>query len=378
MQSATRNTQYAIGPYHPDIPAPLRLDIGLSPGQAGLLGAEWRIVSASVELGYNYIGIEERVALGGLDWARALQLVEELCAPCSQANVLAFVHATEAMAHLIVPPRAAYLRLVLAELERVASHLLNAAETLAALGMPERESAFRDLRERTIHAMAEWSGARLQPGLITYGGLTRNMDENGSRALTLAARHVERALRSHVNAIINSSEIARRLVGLGVISTEEAVIGGLRGPVARASGVATDVRAAFPTGAYEEEAATIVVQRGGDAFSRLVVRLLEALESFRLVEQVLDDLPPGPVKARGSAGYPMGERGGSGVGKVEGPRGEVFCWVRGAGEGPAGLHISAGSHPTLAILPGLLRGQRLDDIRLLLLSVDLCLPCAER
>ena len=209
---------------------------------------------------------------------------------------------------------------------------------------------------------------------VTYGGLTRNIDETAARALALAARHVERALRAHVNAAINSRDIAGRLAGLGAMTGEEALIAGLRGPTARASGLAVDVRASFPTGAYEDEAATIVVQRGGDAFSRLVVRLLECLESFRLVEQVLDDLPPGPVKARGSADM----RGGSGIGRAEGPRGEVFCWVQGGAEGLTGLHISAASHPTLSILPGLLVGHRLEDLKLLLLSVDLCLPCAER
>ena len=116
------------------------------------------------------------------------------------------------------------------------------------------------------------------------------------------------------------------------------------------------------------------MQRAGDAFSRLVVRLLECLESLRLVEQALDDLPPGPVRARGSAEM----RGGSGVSRVEGPRGEVFCWVRGGAEGPTGLHLSAGSFPTLGILPGLARGTNMEDLELLLLSVDLCLPCAER
>ncbi|MEO5952611.1 MAG: hypothetical protein ABIQ44_09125, partial [Chloroflexia bacterium] len=168
--------------------------------------------------------------------------------------------------------------------------------------------------------------------------------------------------------------IADRMVGLGVIKGQEAVAGCLRGPVARASGVAWDVRAAYPTGAYEDEAVTVIVQRNGDAFSRLVVRLLECLESFRVVEQALDDLPGGPVRIRGEAEL----RAGKGISRVEGPRGEIFCWVDGAPEGLRGLHLSAGSFPSLGVLPGLLKGAHLEDLRLLLLSLDLCLPCAER
>lgn len=381
MRLSTANTPHSalpiphsIGPYDPLLPVTMRMAVELLPAKANMLGWGAAIGDVEVEPGYNHVGLEERVQDGGIEWEQALKLVEGLCSGCSQANTLAFVQAAEAMGGLIVPPRAAYLRLVLAELERATSHLMNAADTLEALAMADREALLRDLRERTVHALGEWTGARVQPGLITYGGLARNIDDGTSRALTLAVRQVERPLRAQTNSLISSREIAARLAGLGAISAEEVALAGLRGPLARASGVTADLRTDFPTGAYEDEAATIVAQRAGDAFSRLTVRLLECLESFRLVEQVLDDLPAGPVRARGSIEI----RGGSGVGRVEGPRGEVFCWVRGGAEGLSGLHLSAGSQPTLGILPGLLRGQNLDDLRLLLLSLDLCLACAER
>lgn len=363
-----------IGPYDPALPEPIRLTATLLPAGGGLLGYEARIAGANVKPDYNCIGLEDRVQHQPLEWHGALQVVEELCARCSQANTLAYVQAVEAMSGLIVPPRAAYLRMVLAEMERVTSHLLNAADTLQALGMDDMGVGLRDLRERTVQAVAEWTSARVQPGLITYGGLTRNIDENASRAVSLGARSVERALRSHVTVMVNDKSIAARMVGLAVVQPEEAAAGGLRGPVARASGLTTDIRRDFPTDAYEEEGITVVVQRGGDAFSRLVVRLLECLESLRLVETALDDLPGGPVKGRGNVEL----RGGSGVGRFEGPRGEVFCWARGGPEGLSGLHLSAGSFPSLGILPGLLENQRVEDLRLILLSLDLCMACAGR
>ena len=349
----------------------LRLDLRTA-GEMLVPSAE--IESVEAEYGYNHVGLEERVADGGLDWTSALSVVESLCAPCSQANALCFAQAVEGMSHLLMPPRAAYLRLVLAEMERIISHLENAADTMEALGLPEREAALRDVRERVVNALSEWAGARQQPGLITFGGLSRNMDDAAGRSLTLAMRHVERVLRAHVVSIINNKGIADRLVGIGVIKGREAVAAGLRGPVARASGVAMDLRASFATGAYEDEAVTVIVQRNGDAFSRLVVRLLECLESFRVLEQALDDLPGGPVKTRSEPAL----RAGKGISRVEGPRGEVFCWVDGAPEGLRGLHLSAGSFPSLSILPGLLNGANLEDMRLLLLSLDLCLACAER
>lgn len=363
----------AFGPYSQSLPWPVHLNLELEPHSEMLVGSA-TIGVADVELGWNHIGLEERIADGGIEWARSLSVVEHLCVSCSQANLLCFVQAAESMSHLIVPPRAAYLRLVLAEIERIVSHLQSASALIDALGLAVRATAMREVRERLINALADWTGARQQPGLITYGGMAHNIDEAATRSLSLAARHCERALRAQVVATINSKEMAGRLTALAVIKGREAVAAGLRGPILRASGVASDVRASFPTGAYEDEAVTVIVQRNGDAFSRLVVRLLECLESFRVIEQALDDLPTGPVRARGT--HEM--RTGRGISRVEGPRGEILCWVDGAPEGLRGLHLSAGPFPTLGVLPGILHGIRLEDVPLVLLSLDLCLPCAER
>ena len=364
-----------LGPYDAVLPGPVRLRLGLRPSSAGgPLGWGAEIASATFDTGYNYIGLEERIAASPVEWDSATVLVEQLCGRCSQANTLAFVQAAEAMAGILVPTRAAYLRLVLVEMERITSHLQNAADILRVLRMPEEESALRDIRERVFHALAEWTGSRLQPGLIAYGGLSRHVDEATSKELALAARPLERALRGHVAAIINNREAATRLAGLGAIKPDVAMLAGLRGPNARGSGLAHDIRAAVPTGAYEEEGVTIVVQRGGDVYSRLVVRLLESLESFRIVEQALEDLPGGPVKGRVS----LDVRSGSGVGRVEGPRGEVFCWISGGPGGLTRLHLSTGSFPSLGFLPSLLQGGQFDDLNLLILSLDICMGCLER
>ncbi|HEY0071328.1 MAG TPA: hypothetical protein VGE04_15290 [Chloroflexia bacterium] len=367
-----------VGPYDPVLPGAMLLRLGLEPGGGNSpLGWSTRITGAELELGYNRVGLEEWAAHGGVEWGRGLEMVEGLCGSCSQANALAYAQAVEDLSGAIVPPRAAYLRLVLAEAERLTSHLLNVADTLRVLGYAEREAALRDLRERMLHALDELTGERLQHGLIVYGGVNRNLDEAACRAFTIAARNTERALRGQIRGIIQDRDIVRRLNGLGKVTAQEAAFAGLRGPIARAAGVTYDIRAHFPTGAYEDEPVTVVVQRAGDAYARLVVRLLECLESFRVMEQALDDLPPGPVKSRGSLEFGLGE-GGSGISRVEGPRGEVFCWVRGDSEGLQGLHLSSGSQAVLGVLPGLLTGAELDDLPLLLLSLDLCLPCAER
>ena len=371
---STHRVQYEVPPYSELLPGAMRLRLDLrTTGDSSPLGWGAEIASADVALGYNYVGLEEQIAATGLPWETALRLVEKLCGCCMQANTLAFVQAFESLGSVAVPPRALYLRLALVEAERIVSHLLNAACSMAALGLSDREALLRDLRERVVVAIEEWAGEH-SPNLITYGGLSRNIGEAPSKALAQAARNVEQTLRGYVTDVVNSKEIARRLVGLGRISAQEALLAGLRGPVARASGITVDIRANVPTGAYEAEGVTIISQRGGDAFSRLVVRLLECLESFRVIEQALDDMPHGPVKGRGD----LDVQNGSALGRVEGPRGEIFCWLRGGTDGLRGLHLSTGSFPSVSIIPGLLANQRFEDLRLLLLSVDLCLPSIER
>ncbi len=372
-QQPTLST-FLMPPYSEILPGPMSLSLDLRAAKENSpLGWGAEIVSANVDLGYNYVGLEEGIAASGASWDTALGLVGDLCGCCSQANTLSFVQAVESMAGIMVPTRALYMRLLLVETERIISHLLNVASVIQVLRLPDREATIRDLREQVIVAVEEWAGDR-RPLLITYGGLVRNIGGVPLKTFAAAARNIERILRTQVTDIINSQEIASRLTGLGRITPQEALVAGLRGPVARASGVTVDIRANAPTGAYETEEVTIISQRGGDAFSRLVVRLLECLESFRVVEQALDDLPTGPVKVR--EGIEM--RDGSAVGRVEGPRGEVFCWIRGGENGLDALHVSAGSFPSVSIIPGLLAGASLDDVRLLLLSVDLCLSSIER
>jgi ech hydrogenase subunit E len=370
---SAEGARVSIGPYSPILPSVMKLDLDARPS-GGWLGWSADVGDAHVGLGYNYVGLEERIGSGGVGWEESLALVEGLCGCCKEANVLAYVQAVESLGHLIVPPRAASLRLVLAETERITSHLLNCAHLLGAAGMPDAEMSLRDLREHVVYALAEWSGSRMPRGLVAFGGLTRNIDDVSTGAFSSTMRPIERALRSSVTALVNNRELAARLAGLGAVSGEEAIVAGLRGPVARGSGIAIDIRALFPTGAYEDEGVTIVTQRNGDAFSRLVVRLLECLESFRVIAQALEGMPTGSF--RGRATVEMRES--SGVGRAEGPRGEVFCWVRGGLDGPYALHLSGGSAPTAGVLSGLLRGAALDDLRVALISFDLCLPSVER
>jgi Ni,Fe-hydrogenase III large subunit len=388
-----------LGPYHPWLREPLVLRLDLH-GET--------VREAELEPGFNRRGIER--LLEQATWEGALALATRLCEGCTVANTLAFCEAVERMAGLTVPLRGQYLRLVLAELERARSHLAASAALLDAVGLPGPAAGqFRTAAGRLGAAQADWLGTRTLP--LTYGGLAGTADilDEERAALTLLLAEVKRAVAPPVQAVLRHRALARRLVGLAGVRPITAERLDLRGPVGRAADLDRDLRRDVPGAAYArlqttadaasaavEDAApapvgstrvTVVTQRGGDAYARLTVRLLESLESLRLVRLALDSLPGGPVGLAGATradelvARALAGRGGERIealGRAEGPRGEVTCVVAGSAEGTHLVHFHTGSFATLPAVGPALAGCALADLPAAYTSFDLCLACAER
>lgn len=388
-----------LGPYHPWLREPLVLRLDLH-GET--------VRGAELEPGYNRRGLER--LLEQATWEGALALATRLCEGCAVANTLAFCTAVERMASLTVPLRGQYLRLVLAELERARSHLLANAALLDAVGVPGPAAAqFRTAAAQLSAAQADWLGSRTLP--LTYGGLAATADilDDERAALTLLLAEVERVVAPQAQAVLRHGALARRLVGLAPVRPITAERLDLRGPVGRAADLDRDLRRDAPDAAYARlqtapEVApaagvdgapapvgstrvTVVSQRGGDAYARLTVRLLESLESLRLARLALDTLPGGPVGQGGAiraddlVAQALAGRDGDrseALGRAEGPRGEVTCVVAASGEGPLLVHFHTGSFATLPAVGPALTGCALTDLPAAYASFDLCLACAER
>ncbi|MBN1484849.1 MAG: hypothetical protein JXA37_09015 [Chloroflexia bacterium] len=363
--------QLALGPFHPAWPAALRLDLEVESGVV-------RTVESTI-LRPEWLRPED---WAGLSLEQGLAGVERLCAPSSWAYTLVYCQALESLAGLEVPPRARYLRVLLAELERPIRHLLVAADILELLGLHATALNLLELREAFLEARQHLVGRRFFPDLNVPGGLRRDLQDLS--AIGELVRRVKATLYRLVDQVLSQRAFATYMVGAGLLTKELAAELGLGGPLARASELVRDLRLDQPYAAYDELAVQIVTQNGGDAFSRWVVLLLETFESLRLLEEVGRSLPPGPVHRERELVLPAGKS----QSWVEAPSGPLSVrlelehkatvdsgWPQ---QGLAALGRISSSPLHLTALPRILPGQQVRQVGVIVASWGLCQPCLVR
>jgi Ni,Fe-hydrogenase III large subunit len=353
----------ALGPFHPAWRGPQRFVIQLS-GE--------RITDIEYYDGFNERGCAER--LPRLELSRALQLVTRVCGACSFAHALAFCQALEQLCTIAVSERAAMLRCCVAEFERIASHLDAAATLLGALGMELRAGELVALRSTALAAQQILSGARLAPDVCLPGGLRRDLSARGREELLVMMPKLNRALYRFADVIIDHRALLARTIEIGALPRAAAEQFGVRGPLARASGIPRDTRADHPYAAYARLEFRPITQEGGDVYARLVLLLLEAYESVKLAEQALELLPGG--EALGA--LPEVLKLGQGSGAVEGPRGLIRYTVESDGRRITGARIDAPRQLDRLLARTLLTGALIDNAVAIVASTDHCTACAER
>ncbi len=332
-----------------------------------------RVVSVAPRIGYMHRGIE-RLAQDRT-YHQDLYLVERVCGLCSQAHTLCYVQAVEDLLGLEVPPRARYLRTILAELERIQNHFM-------WLGVTAHEMGFETLfmhtwrdREVALSIVEAITGKRVNYASNTIGGVRRDLTDHTVGLLQTGLDHLEARTKYYQGVCTSERTILKRTVDVGVMGTADAVALCAVGPTARASGVQRDIRAEDPYAAYGDLPFTVVTQPGCDVASRIWVRLDELLESIAIIRAAVAQLPGGAVRVRAPRIVPAGET----VSRVEAPRGENLHYLRGdGGDTPRRLKIRA---PTLANLLALTRmfvDMNIADIPLIIAGIDPCIACAER
>lgn len=353
----------ALGPFHPAWRGPQRLVLRLSGEQ---------IADIEYHEGFNERGCADRLLR--LDLPQALHLVTRICGPCSFAHSLAFCQAIEHLCGIAVAPRAEVLRCVVAELERTASHLNAAAGMLRLLGMESRASGLASAREANLQVLQRISGARIIPDLCLPGGLRRNLPAHDREELLVALPKLNRALYRMIDSTIDHRGLLARTIEVGALPRAAAEQFGVRGPLARASGLPRDARADHPYAAYTQLAFRPITQEGGDVYARLVLLLLEAYESVKLIEQALAELPEGDCQGA----LPEELRPGIGNGTVEGPRGMIRYSVESDGQRLSRVRIDTPRQLDRLLARTLLSGALVDNAVLIIASTDPCTACAER
>jgi NADH-quinone oxidoreductase subunit D len=291
---------------------------------------------------------------------------------------LAYVSAVEKVGKVEVPKRAQYLRVLVAELQRVASHCLWLGTWCLDMGGALGGGATVFLycireRELILDLFEALTGARLLYGFHQIGGIRYDLPAGWTQTCRETVDFIERRIDEYEAMLEDNPFFLVRTQGVGVVSRELAQDVGLSGPLIRASGVGYDVRRAEPYSSYEDFDFVIPVELAGDCYARYRVRMQEFRQSIRIARQVLDGLPEGPISSRpgvksvGQVRIAKGE----GYGRVEGARGEVGCYVvADGGPKPYRMKWRGASFSNLAILPHIIPGHKVADVVAIMGSVD--------
>ncbi len=291
---------------------------------------------------------------------------------------LTYVRAAEQLGQIEVPKRAQHLRVLVAELQRIASHCLWLGTWCMDMGGALGGGAtmflycFRE-REMILDLFEALTGARLLYGFHQVGGTRYDLPEGWAEQCRRTLAHIEERLVEYEAMLEGNTIFLVRSQGVGVITRELAQELGISGPLLRGSGISHDIRRAEPYSSYEDFQFDVPVEVEGDCFARYRVRMREFRESIRIVRQGLDGLPAGPISSRpgvksvAQVKLPKGEA----YARVEGPRGEVGIYLVSDGATkPYRMKWRGASFSNLAVAGHILPGHKIADAVAILGSID--------
>jgi NADH-quinone oxidoreductase subunit D len=358
-----------IGPQHPALKEPENFTFTLD--------GEY-VVGVEARIGYMHKGVEK--LMESKNYIQNIPLVERICGICNVAHTLCYCQNLEYLYEKEIPRRAEYLRVVIEELNRIHSHLL-------WIGIAAHEVGFDTLfyyiwrdREVVMDLIELLTGNRVSTAHNTIGGVRRDIDSTSEHKLRKGLDILEDRTKYYKKVAGSERTLLGRLQNMGRLTPQEAIKLSAVGPVIRATGIKTDVRADDPYAAHDEVPFNVVTYDTCDVFGQLLVRADETLESIEMVRYCLDHMPGGSIRIRLPNTPPVGES----FSRVEAPRGEDVHYVRSNGtDKPARYKVRA---PTLGNLPALVemltsKGDymvHVADLPVVLAGIDPCMCCMDR
>ncbi len=380
-----------MGPQHPATHGVLRLVLELD-GEI--------IVKAIPHIGHLHRGVEKLAE--SKTYHQAIPLTDRLDYTNAMGNNLAYVLAVEKLLDIKVPKRAQYLRVMMAELQRIAAHLIWLGTHVLDIGATT--PIFYTFREREdiLRIFEEVAGGRLTPTYLRIGGVSKDLPEGIEEKIKAFVQAFPDHVKEYETLLTKNVIWLKRTKEVGIISKEDAINWGVTGPTLRGSGVKWDVRKAFPYSSYEEFEFDIPTGKIGDVYDRYYVRLREMEWSNSIVEQALERLPKGPIIANDPRiTLPPKDDVLQDIASLirqfkivsegfEPPKGEVYASVE-ASKGELGFYIiSDGSnHPfrvrirppsflNLSALPKMIEGSLIADVVSAIGSIDIVLGEIDR
>jgi NADH-quinone oxidoreductase subunit D len=380
-----------MGPQHPSTHGVLRLLLELD-GET--------IISCIPHIGYLHTGIEKTCE--DKTYNKVIPLTDRMDYLAPLSNNLGYVMAVEKLMGVEVPLRAQYIRVILTELSRIASHMVWLGTSGLELGaMSMFLYAFRE-REYLLDIFEMCSGQRMMTSYFRVGGLWRDVPDDFEPALRQFLSYMPDRIREYERLLKENPIWKARTVGIGVINAEQAIAWSLTGSSLRGSGVDWDLRKVAPYSCYDHFEFDVPLGTNGDVYDRYRCRMLELWESLHIVEQALDRLPGGPVRTndrkvtpppKEELAYSMeavihhfklwteGFRPPKGEVylAIESPRGEFGTYINSDGSGkPRRVHFRTPTYANLQALPVMTEGLMVSDLIAIIGSIDLVLGDVDR
>ena len=369
--NALENREYNlfIGPNHPGIEGNFALKLTLESDT---------IVKAKTEAGFLHRGfeklMEERLFM------QNIAIVCRICVPDPDPNEENYARAVEAIAGIEVPRRAQFIRVLVLELSRIASHLFTFGGHGGTIGLYTMPNWTVSDRDRILDLFEELTGARVYHIYNMPGGVRRDLPEGFKRRVLDVMDYIEGRIPEYDDLFFNNKILGIRSRGIGVLPVDKAKEWGATGPNLRAAGFAHDLRRDDPYEVYEELEFDIPTETESDAYARLMVRRRELTESIRIVRQVLDKMPEGPVWNKQPNPLKWRVPAGDAYVRSESSKGEyAYYMVSDGGTRPYRVHVRGASVTHgVHILENLLVGTRIEDASQVMFSLDACPPEVDR
>jgi Ni,Fe-hydrogenase III large subunit/Ni,Fe-hydrogenase III component G len=355
-----------VGPIHAGV---------IEPGHFRFAAVGEAILHLEARLFYTHRGIEKLAE--GKRPAHVLQIAERICGACSGAQAVAYCQAVELITGTTIPDRAAALRTIWLELERLYNHIGDLGNICAGVGFAVGAAFGARLKDDLQRLNERLVGNRFLHGACQLGGVRRDLAPEGAKDLDQILARVAREFGDFVALIVGSDTTMERCRGTGVLPEETARALGVVGVAARASGIDLDSRRDHPHAWYDRlpMALQAPVRSAGDVEARTLTRMDEAIVSFSLIRAALANLPEGPVVAE--LGPIPGDRSAFAV--AESPRGETLHWVKTAADGTIGRYrVRSASYPNWPAVAAAVPGNMVPDFPLINKSFELCYACLDR
>jgi len=367
-----------IGPNHPGLKEPIYFTFELE----GEKVAKVDFAPGQIHRAIEWMGFRKNAV-------QIIQTSERICGICSLSHPMAFTRAVEMAAGIEAPPRAEFLRVVFAELERIHSHLLWAGVAAMELGFDTVLFKVWEVREKVMDLLERLSGNRVNYGVFQVGGMRRDITGENAGYVLEAMDYYDHVFGDLAEIFLEDAVIRARCRNTGVLTRKDAVELLAVGPTLRGSGVPEDVRQDWPYSAYGDlnvKAITPDALGGevvGDVYDRIIVRLLEVKQSVGIIRDAMARMPEGPINSVPKVGVLLNQlkkAEGEGIGRHEAPRGEVFHYYRtsAGNEFPDAWKVKAPTYSNMLSWLKMLQGAQVADIPIIIASIDPCVSCTDR